>query len=282
MHEMKDKNRGGLSNPSTLFRRNKMMKAPLRTRKKEEFRGNGTMLRLVLIAAFGVSLVAGMREYTDEQLRRFVTQLHRGRRAPNRRGSRVPVLTRWQEEAAYTYLEDHPELAPPAVMAAPAPTVPQGPSQNRAPIQEEEDNKEDCTICLEPMVDRKKCVRTNCNHRYHSQCIMEWLNTANNSCPTCRNAPVRVTSLEQAKASRRNDRRYGSAETSRVPRRTRYHMLKNMRRRHFAQWARENCDGAPTQEEIESFKFPPELGIPAKLQKYYKRDSNRDDWKNLN
>lgn len=41
----------------------------------------------------------------------------------------------------------------------------------------------ECCICLSPM--REEIFKTECNHSFHTDCIMQWLNT-NDTCPICR------------------------------------------------------------------------------------------------
>lgn len=44
--------------------------------------------------------------------------------------------------------------------------------------------EEECTICLEPLINSKLGVIT-CNHYYHESCILTWSKNSN-SCPSCR------------------------------------------------------------------------------------------------
>lgn len=47
-------------------------------------------------------------------------------------------------------------------------------------------NKETvCSICLEDFDETKEIVFLDCNHIYHSDCIIEWINK-DPSCPLCR------------------------------------------------------------------------------------------------
>ena len=52
---------------------------------------------------------------------------------------------------------------------------------------------DDCSICLEPLVDSKVCGNVNCAHLYHCKCIDEWIKTPDvfgdresKKCPICR------------------------------------------------------------------------------------------------
>ena len=42
-----------------------------------------------------------------------------------------------------------------------------------------------CSICLEDFDETKEIVFLDCNHIYHSDCIIEWINK-DPSCPLCR------------------------------------------------------------------------------------------------
>jgi len=55
-----------------------------------------------------------------------------------------------------------------------------------------EDLSENCSICLEKYKKNEKCIRLNCSHIFHKQCLNEWFkNKINKSeelnCPLCRN-----------------------------------------------------------------------------------------------
>lgn len=47
-----------------------------------------------------------------------------------------------------------------------------------------EGNDENCSICLEPMIDNRVKV-INCSHNFHKDCLDEWL-VRQRSCPLCR------------------------------------------------------------------------------------------------
>lgn len=44
-----------------------------------------------------------------------------------------------------------------------------------------------CTICLESMGDDSNsyCL-PSCNHNFHTECILNWFRSGNNTCPLCR------------------------------------------------------------------------------------------------
>lgn len=52
------------------------------------------------------------------------------------------------------------------------------------------DNQDECTICLEPLLELESDkIRTlDCTHKFHEDCIKQWSETSNNnaSCPLCR------------------------------------------------------------------------------------------------
>jgi hypothetical protein len=53
-------------------------------------------------------------------------------------------------------------------------------------IHEESDNSdESCTICLETLTSTIPTIELQCNHKFHSHCITEWLEREL-ICPNCR------------------------------------------------------------------------------------------------
>lgn len=42
-----------------------------------------------------------------------------------------------------------------------------------------------CAICMENINSKKKLYRTKCNHKFHKDCIITWLQIKSN-CPCCR------------------------------------------------------------------------------------------------
>nr|XP_039264610.1 E3 ubiquitin-protein ligase RNF181-like [Styela clava] len=70
-------------------------------------------------------------------------------------------------------------LAPPASKAAIE-------SLERRHITEEElRNELKCPVCLVPFDESETALEMPCEHIYHGQCILPWLNKTN-SCPNCR------------------------------------------------------------------------------------------------
>ena len=50
----------------------------------------------------------------------------------------------------------------------------------------EEEQKESCSICLDP-IEQAKAYKTVCGHRFHAECLAQWLEKGENtSCPICR------------------------------------------------------------------------------------------------
>ena len=46
-------------------------------------------------------------------------------------------------------------------------------------------NIDPCSICLEPFVITDKSITLKCGHKYHTHCIIDWLQR-DNICPLCR------------------------------------------------------------------------------------------------
>ena len=46
-------------------------------------------------------------------------------------------------------------------------------------------NVDPCSICLEPFVISDKSITLRCGHKYHTHCIIDWLQR-DNICPLCR------------------------------------------------------------------------------------------------
>lgn len=55
--------------------------------------------------------------------------------------------------------------------------------QNRCNI--DENNKDECSICLQPLIYHGFSITLPCNHSYHSSCISCWFNKEL-TCPNCR------------------------------------------------------------------------------------------------
>jgi len=49
-------------------------------------------------------------------------------------------------------------------------------------------NENSCVICYEPIFEKSIYVIKECNHEFHSNCLLDWFRTSKNtSCPYCRN-----------------------------------------------------------------------------------------------
>ena len=56
-------------------------------------------------------------------------------------------------------------------------------------LPDKTDLTEDCTICMAPMSEMKKCSILPCRHTYHTECIHEWIDADEETslqCPICR------------------------------------------------------------------------------------------------
>ena len=49
---------------------------------------------------------------------------------------------------------------------------------------EENNIIEQCPICLEDISDNSYTLE--CNHKYHTECIVKWFRNNNNTCPLCK------------------------------------------------------------------------------------------------
>lgn len=52
-------------------------------------------------------------------------------------------------------------------------------------IYDKDDNIK-CNICLDNIIKNQKIINLNCEHTYHSECIIPYLKNYNYKCPTCR------------------------------------------------------------------------------------------------
>ena len=56
-----------------------------------------------------------------------------------------------------------------------------------------------CTICLQPIEnDGQHNYMLGCNHRFHTECIVNWFRTGHSTCPICRNEEYRYVSFMDA------------------------------------------------------------------------------------
>ncbi|KAM7523303.1 hypothetical protein LguiA_013205 [Lonicera macranthoides] len=64
-----------------------------------------------------------------------------------------------------------------------------------------------CTICTNSFLINDKTIRLPCQHVYHKDCVVEWLNMSN-TCPLCRDKlPSEKNSTEPSLKRRRQSRR---------------------------------------------------------------------------
>jgi hypothetical protein len=68
---------------------------------------------------------------------------------------------------------------------------------------EELESANECCICMEHFSARDTIVETECLHRYHSNCLADWLRQAR-TCPVCRMDVVPTLPM-QTEDSRRNN-----------------------------------------------------------------------------
>ena len=48
-----------------------------------------------------------------------------------------------------------------------------------------EEHLDDCSICLENIINEETKQITSCNHTFHEECMAKWM-SLNHSCPLCR------------------------------------------------------------------------------------------------
>ena len=74
---------------------------------------------------------------------------------------------------------------------------------------------EQCSICLENIIDTTQQKVLDCSHIYHKTCIYVWIGHNKNSCPLCRETifkPVKVNEIETIRL--RDERRRNRIITS--------------------------------------------------------------------
>lgn len=55
-----------------------------------------------------------------------------------------------------------------------------------------EDEREECSICLEEFADSENLKTPSCGHKFHIICLRQWVEKQDSRCPMCRN-PVMDT-----------------------------------------------------------------------------------------
>lgn len=63
-------------------------------------------------------------------------------------------------------------------------------NQTQLEEQENTNNADICPICIDPFVPRQLSLTLHCNHKFHTTCILDWLNQEL-SCPMCR-TPIQL------------------------------------------------------------------------------------------
>ena len=54
-------------------------------------------------------------------------------------------------------------------------------------INEDKTNNHNCSVCLKEDLDEDQIYFTNCNHEFCKECLDDWFQRGNKSCPLCRN-----------------------------------------------------------------------------------------------
>tara|TARA_Y100001958_G_scaffold158971_1_gene158603 strand:- start:5416 stop:5904 length:489 start_codon:yes stop_codon:yes gene_type:complete len=53
----------------------------------------------------------------------------------------------------------------------------------------ENDNNNKCVICLDYISENQDTYNLQCDHKYHTKCIVEWFRNGARSCPLCNDIP---------------------------------------------------------------------------------------------
>ena len=53
-----------------------------------------------------------------------------------------------------------------------------------------------CSICYENIDDNKSSYSLECNHIFHTDCIMKWFRLKNENCPLCNSNEIDTTNLK--------------------------------------------------------------------------------------
>ena len=53
-----------------------------------------------------------------------------------------------------------------------------------------------CMICLDTIDDNQDVYSLQCNHKYHTKCIVDWFRSGAKSCPCCNDIPSRFNGLD--------------------------------------------------------------------------------------
>lgn len=60
----------------------------------------------------------------------------------------------------------------------------------------ENDNENLCSICLENINNEQCYTLPECNHCFHTNCIIHWFRMGNTNCPYCNNSGINVSSFK--------------------------------------------------------------------------------------
>lgn len=111
----------------------------------------------------------------------------------------------------------NPDPSPGPPPPGPPPPGPPPPPPGPPP---QEDQSENCTICLGPLVDPDDPPGTTevsvlpCGHMFHTECLQGWRRTGNSTCPVCR-APTRTADITRVMMGGRKKRR-GKSKTKKI------------------------------------------------------------------
>lgn len=54
----------------------------------------------------------------------------------------------------------------------------------------DDDEKETCSICFSKMTSEDSHTLEECDHRFHTKCILKWFRSKHDTCPLCREHPL--------------------------------------------------------------------------------------------
>lgn len=60
----------------------------------------------------------------------------------------------------------------------------------------ENDENDKCVICLDYISENQDTYNLSCNHKYHTNCIVDWFRSGAKSCPCCNDIPSRFSGLD--------------------------------------------------------------------------------------
>ncbi len=65
-------------------------------------------------------------------------------------------------------------------------------------VNDENNDNNQCAICLETINsdDSSQSYKIDCNHEFHTDCIMKWFRLGNSNCPLCNDSPNIDTSTQ--------------------------------------------------------------------------------------